>query len=1773
MKILLSQNIRDYKNIWYTFLLLLIAGTITAAPNSNGTTTNWNTASGWDCGCVPDLNFHLGTNDVIVSHDKTAGSLSITNGNSIRVTAGATLTISGNLTLGSSSTLTVDVGGTLIITGSLLATNSPSTVTINGTLDIGGNYSISTSSVTHNLNGDVDIDGGFTATGNTNIFVAGGQIDIAGQLRLTSNAIMQGSSGYVTYTSTDITGCGFSYLICSDGTRFGDGNPAWCSHNANPFSGGMDFASCAAYVGCTNPTVTSSSGGSRCGTGTVGISATVSSGTVRWYTEASGGSLVGTSASGATWTTPSISSTTTYYAEGIDGACTSASRTAVTATVNAIPTVVSGTGGDRCGSGTVGISADVSAGTVRWYTEASGGSLVGTSADGATWTTPSISSTTIYYAEALNGSCSSTSRTAVTATINSTPSVTSTTDGDRCGSGTVGLSADISSGTVRWYTAASGGSLVGTSADGATWTTPSISSTTIYYAEAWDGSCASTSRTAVTATVNAIPTITTTTDGDRCGTGTVGLVANASTGTIRWYTAASGGSLLGTSASGATWTTPSISSTTVYYAEALNGTCASVARTAVTATVNTIPTVSSGTDGDRCGSGTVDLSAVVSSGTVRWYDAASGGSLVGTSASGATWTSPSISSTTIYYAEAWSGSCASTTRTAVTATVNTIPTVSSGTDGDRCGTGTVDLSAVVSSGTVRWYDAASGGSLVGTSASGATWTTPSISSTTIYYAEAIDGSCSSTSRTAVTATVTTIPTVSSVTDGDRCGTGTVDLIANASTGTIRWYDAASGGSLVGTSASGATWTSPSISSTTVYYAEALNGVCASASRTAVTATVNTIPTVSSGTDGDRCGSGTVDLSAVVSAGTVRWYDAASGGTLVGTSASGATWTSPSISSTTIYYAEAWSGSCASTARTAVTATVNTIPTVSSGTDGDRCGAGTVDLSAAVSSGTVRWYDAASGGTLLGTSASGATWTSPSISSTTIYYAEAWTGSCASIARTAVTATVNIQPTFSSVTDGENCGPGTVDLSADVSTGTVRWYDAASAGTLLGTSADGATWTTGSISSTTIFYAEAWDGICTSASRSAVTATINAEPTVLTGTDGERCAEGTVDVSATTDFGDVRWYDAATGGTLLGTSTSGGIWSTPSISTTTTYYAEGWDAICPSVARVAVTATVHDLPVFDLGNDTAICIDSTITFDAQIGVSWVWNNGDLTQTTNVKSAGEYFVTVTDANSCSSNDTINLVINALPIVYLGRDTAICVDSTITFDAVTGVSWLWNNGDLTQTTTVSTSGDYDVVVTDINGCVNYDTINLSINELPIVNIGSADTTICTESDYVLDAGSAGTYLWNDGSIDPTLTTTGMGEYSVIVTDVNNCVNYDTIQIDTFATPIPVINIQDTAICLGESVTLEVDPIYAFYAWTHSGSIANTAVVDETNEYVLRVFDVNGCLGSDTSNVVVNSLPDANIGDSVRYCAFSPLFLTVHEVGATYVWNTGGTDQSEEITSAGEYSVVVTDGNDCVSRDTAWVYEGERVPVNLGNDTTICFGTTITLDASFINSETWEGSVDAESYEVSEAGTYDVLVIDADGCYGRDTIEVSVSEIPTVSIDQGDSLSLCEEAGEGKLLSVSNDAGLEVYWNTDEVTESIEVFEVADYIVSLTNEFACTGSDTIIVYDYCREVILNMPNLFTPNGDGTNETFIPITQPGDDLNFLMSHIKSMDFTVLNRWGQTLYASKDQLPNWNGRSMDTGEVVSSGTYFWIFNYSDVSGKSVSINGYVQVSQ
>ncbi|MBP6412070.1 MAG: T9SS type A sorting domain-containing protein, partial [Bacteroidia bacterium] len=207
-----------------------------------------------------------------------------------------------------------------------------------------------------------------------------------------------------------------------------------------------------------------------------------------------GGSPVGT---GTSFTTPIITVSTPYYVEASNNGCSSA-RTLVDATINDIPSVTSTTPASRCGSGTVNLIAATSAGSLNWYTAATGGSPVGT---GTSFTTPIITVSTPYYVEASNNGCSS-ARTLVDATINDIPLVTSTTPASRCGSGTVNLIAATSAGSLNWYTAATGGSPVGT---GTSFTTPTLISNTFYYVGANNNNCNSTSRTTVLATIVAPP--------------------------------------------------------------------------------------------------------------------------------------------------------------------------------------------------------------------------------------------------------------------------------------------------------------------------------------------------------------------------------------------------------------------------------------------------------------------------------------------------------------------------------------------------------------------------------------------------------------------------------------------------------------------------------------------------------------------------------------------------------------------------------------------------------------------------------------------------------------------------------------------------------------------------------------------------------------------------------------------------------------------------------------------------------------------------------------------------------------------------------------------------------------------------------------------------------------------------------------------------------------------------------------------------------------------
>ncbi len=303
---------------------------------------------------------------------------------------------------------------------------------------------------------------------------------------------------------------------------------------------------------------------------------------------------------------------------------------------------------------------------------------------------------------------------------------------------------------------------------------------------------------------------------------------------------------------------------------------------------------------------------------------------------------PSTSGTFNYTATATGTGCNSSSQISIT--VPTVISAPTGTNGSRCGTGTVSLSATSSGNVIDWYASSTGGTALTTGSNN--FTTPSIAATTIYYAEARNAStgCVSGTRTAITATVnTTAPATG--TNGSRCGTGSVTLSASSSGNVIDWYAASTGGTALLTASN--SFTTPSISSSTLYYAEArnINTGCISATRTAVTATIN-VTTIPTGTNGSRCGTGIVLISASSSGNVIDWYAASTGGTALLSGSN--SYTTPSIAATTTYYAEARNTTtgCISATRTAVTATVNSFPAtpiISAGGPTTFCNGGSVTL--------------------------------------------------------------------------------------------------------------------------------------------------------------------------------------------------------------------------------------------------------------------------------------------------------------------------------------------------------------------------------------------------------------------------------------------------------------------------------------------------------------------------------------------------------------------------------------------------------------------------------------------------------------------------------------------------------------------------------------------------------------------------------------------------------------------------------------------------------------
>ncbi|TDD78650.1 Ig-like domain-containing protein [Flavobacterium caseinilyticum] len=190
------------------------------------------------------------------------------------------------------------------------------------------------------------------------------------------------------------------------------------------------------------PKITATAPASNCGPGTVTLQATASGGTINWYDAARFGNLVYT---GNTYRTPSLNTTTTYY---VEAGCSN-NRTAITATIHAIPNITSTNNPvSRCGPGAVTIQATTTIGTVNWYSNLTSSAIIGT---GTSLTLPNITQNTTYYAEAVNNGCTNGNRIAVDILIYDTLVVTDE-ELILCESGSLILDAAIPDMTYSWST-------------------------------------------------------------------------------------------------------------------------------------------------------------------------------------------------------------------------------------------------------------------------------------------------------------------------------------------------------------------------------------------------------------------------------------------------------------------------------------------------------------------------------------------------------------------------------------------------------------------------------------------------------------------------------------------------------------------------------------------------------------------------------------------------------------------------------------------------------------------------------------------------------------------------------------------------------------------------------------------------------------------------------------------------------------------------------------------------------------------------------------------------------------------------------------------------------------------------------------------------------------------------------------------------------------------------------------------------------------------------
>lgn len=644
-----------------------------------------------------------------------------------------------------------------------------------------------------------------------------------------------------------------------------------------------------------------------------------------------------------------------------------------------------------------------------------------------------------------------------------------------------------------------------------------------------------------------------------------------------------------------------------------------------------------------------------------------------------------------------------------------------------------------------------------------------------------------------------------------------------------------------------------------------------------------------------------------------------------------------------------------------------------------------------------------------------------------------------------------------------------------------------------------------------------------------------EPAVNLGNNQVICRNASLVLDATNPNATFSWYRASNPTQVISTA------PTLNVQIPDTYWVRVDNTCKIKIDTVAVS--LSQLGVLNLASEWTICEGANAQIDANTAQATVyqWFDAQNQLLTNqsvlsTNQAGIYYVTATSAEGCMEKDTIQILIKPdLASINLGKDTTLCAGNTLLLQAISNdptATIAWQDGSTQTTLQVNQSGLYKVIVT--NNCESVqDEIQVNFNPNPTLNLGE-DKILCPQEVLVLEAtNTGGTYLWQDDSTLPTFTVNQAGTYHVLI-NLNGCITSDTVIIN-YQAPLQVQLGKDTTLCAGNTLLLQAntnDPT-ATYLW-QDGSTQTTFQVNQTGSY--KVIVSNTCeSGEDEIQINFNPNPIINLGEDRVLCPQEMLVLDATNAGATYLWQDGSTLPSFNVNQAGIYEVFVN-LNGCIVSDKIAISYQNPLQVQLGNDTTLCAGSTIVLVAgsNSNNNYLWQDGSILPTFVVNQAGIYSVTV--QNGCETKsDQISIQYTPRPVVILPK-DTV-LC--SGETLLLDVSSTLDNITYlWQDGSTNSTYTIRKEGLYWVEVRNEGCTIYEDIKVSYVDCPLI----PNAITPAlKDDKNDTFVL-----ESIN-----LSEWIIEIYNRDGKLIYQNNNYQNDWSADNQP------SGVYYYLLKRKD----------------